>query len=430
MEDKKNLKSRLSGLKNRLKDWMTHNAVLKVISVLVAIAIWLGVTNTTNPEISSTIKTGISVVNADELTRADKIFSLDTKNVNITYRIRSVNKNLVKSSDFKAYVDMSDYSITGAVPVYVTVSEEASSLVSEVTYDPIVVHVTTDNIIRRKFPINANLTGTAADGYVLGGITCSPDIVYITGSASEVGKVESVSFSVDADGASRDIYGQEKLALYDAAGNKITPDVELSTGSYIAYQVKVYRKKSITVKAAVSGTPGEGFVLDSIETDPTFISVYGSDDALEGLSYINIPRYELNIEGAVENKTFNLNIEDYLPEGVYLSQGSSQLVLLVKLRSVTQIPSQSAVIISPIPVGSGPAAGTGSSENIPETSAASLEETEAVPEDETAEDVFIDGEALPEDASEESGESETHTEYDIPEEKIESDEQVTEESTH
>ena len=329
--------NKLSVFFKKVKSWLLHNSVLKILSFLIAFGIWVAVVNYTNPEIQASVKAGLEVRNSNELDLADKVSSYDVKNVTITYKIRSANRALVEPSDFKAYIDFADYSITGAVPVYVDVDDRISQYVSDVQFNPIVVHVTTENIVRKKFEIQGRVNGKAADGYVLGELSYDPEYIYISGPLSEVSKISSVGFEVTADNPNTDISGSERVKLYNSSGKQITCDVKLSTDGFVSYTLKVYKTKSITVKVAAGGNPAVGYVLDNIETSPTFLSVYGDNEALDDLAYILIPRTDINIDGASENLTFNLDVNHYLPDGIFLNQGNSQLVVLVKIRSIKEV---------------------------------------------------------------------------------------------
>ena len=343
-----NKDSRFQKLLSSLKKMVTHNAMLKVISLLIAFILWFTIVNYTNPEVTVNIRNSIEVRNEESFARADRIYSLNEKSVTISYKVRSSNRNLVKPSDFTAYVDLADYSVTGAVPVYIEVNEDIAGIVSEVVHDPIIIHVNSEDIIRRRFVVNGTVNGPAADGYVIGALKHDPEVVYITGRSSEVSRISEVSFQVDANGVKEDMHGSEKLRLISSDGKTLNPDVKVEPYEYADYTLKVYKTKSLTIKATTEGLPGEGYVVDSIETSPTFVSVYGEDELLKNMPYISIPRYHINVSDATENKTFHLNIADYLPSGVYLTNGDTELVVLVKIRSVMQLPEQTVTV--PVPV--------------------------------------------------------------------------------
>lgn len=406
-----NKNSRFQKLLSSLKRFFTHNSFLKIVSLLIAFVLWFAIVNYTNPEVTVTIRSNVEVKNEEAFARADRIYSLNEKNVTISYKVRSGNRNLVKPSDFTAYIDLADYSITGAVPVYVDVNQDIAGIVSDVTHDPLIVHVNSEDIIRRRFVVNGTVNGTAADGYVIGELKHDPEVVYITGTSSEVSRIAEAAFTVDISGVKEDVHGSEKIRLLGTDGKNLNLNVKVEPYEYADYTVKIYKTKSLTIKATTEGLPRDGYVVDSIETSPTFVSVYGEDDILNSTPYISIPRYDINVDDASENKTFHLNIEDYLPKGIHLNHGDSELVVLVKIRTVMQLPEQTVTVQVPVPV------------PVP------VQQTEAVTEPETETDPSA--EEITEEAisGESDREPEEMTEEDLPEETEENTEESTEEYT-
>lgn len=347
METKKN---RFKDLLSKLKKWISHNAGLKILSLIFSAVLWLTIVNYTNPEVSVTVKTNIDVRNVEELSKSNTVFPLDENTVSITYKVRSGNRAKITPADFSAYVDLSDYTITGAVPVYVDVKDDAAEMVSEVSHEPLVVHVNAEAIVRRRFKISGVVDGSAAEGCVIGEMRHEPEAVYISGTKSELARISNVSFHVDVNNAKEDIHGSENIVVSDADGKNLNANVKLEPYDKVDYTLKIYKTKTLTVKTSTEGHTREGYVVDSIETSPTFVSVYGDDSILKEIQYITIPRSELNITDAYENMTFNLDINDYLPEGLHLNQANSQLVVLIKVRhSVMQV-QQEIKIVNPEPV--------------------------------------------------------------------------------
>ena len=102
---------------NRFADWLKQNPMLKLTSLLIAFVIWIAVVNISNPEVTDYVTVELEVRNPDELTSVDQMYSLDTRSVRVSFNVRARYSNQIKASDFSAYVDLQDYSVTGAVPV-------------------------------------------------------------------------------------------------------------------------------------------------------------------------------------------------------------------------------------------------------------------------------------------------------------------------
>ena len=63
--------------------------------------------------------------------------------------------------------------------------------------------------------------------------------------------------------------------------------------------------------------------MSKVDYSPKLLTISGSKNALANISTVSIPSRELDITGANSNKTFDIAIEQYLPEGITLSEGQS-----------------------------------------------------------------------------------------------------------
>ena len=61
----------------RISNWLKQNPMLKLASLLLAFLIWITVVNFSNPEVTDYVNVELEVRNAEELTSADQMYSLD-----------------------------------------------------------------------------------------------------------------------------------------------------------------------------------------------------------------------------------------------------------------------------------------------------------------------------------------------------------------
>lgn len=326
-----------------LKEKLNRNLALKAISVALAFIIWLLVVNISQPEVTGSQSVELQVRNADRLTSADKTYTLDTRTVRVNYRVRLPRQSSVSASDFTAYVDLADYSITGAVPVYIEVSDKASDMISDVSLSPMVVHVATEDIQRKRFDVSTATLGRTTDGYMAGEVSIDPDYVYVTGPVSEVGQISELGIEIDVTDKNSALSGSAPIQFYDANGNQIQVDDRISlTPSEITYELPIYRIKSLSVVAGASGVPAEGYVLDSVDTNPAFIDVYGDEAVLSQYSSIRIPDAEISVNGASMTVTRSIDITQYLPEGLRAAQPGTEVAVAAKIRKIPETTESTA----------------------------------------------------------------------------------------
>lgn len=321
--------------KERIKELLTHNIVLKLISVAIAFMLWVLVVNISNPEVTDTVTAELSVQYADELTEIGKTYSLDNTNVRVSYKVRSNYRRLIHPSNFKVYIDMRDYSVTGAVPVYVDVDDSVSGYINSVTINPIVVHIDTEDMVEKTFDLDTVIDGTPGDGKVVGPVTLSSDTLTLYGPASDIGKIARAAVDIPVDGALGDISGTGTPVFYDSNGSAVSLNDKTIVKDNISYKASVYNTKNLSISISASGTPSDGYQLDRVDTAPSFISVYGPQDILDINNTINIPDSVLNISGVSRNVTVSLNVGQYLPDGLYLT-GSGEISVAAYVSKVQQ----------------------------------------------------------------------------------------------
>ncbi len=302
---------------DKIINFLKHNFVSKLISVVVAFFIWLVVMNISNPEMTEAVTTKLDVLYEDEFVKTGKTYTIDTDTVRISYKIRSDYRRQVNAQSFTAYIDLRDYSVTGAVPVYVTVNSNVESYISDLTINPMVVHIDTEDLIEMSFPIEVTTEGQPAEYKVMGSIQLSSDEIVLYGPYSKINEIARVETVVDVSGATEDFTGTAVLVFYDSDGEGINNDGDIVAINEITYSATVYGTKELYISALVSGSPAVGHVLSSINVTPDTIEVYGPQETLDTMTTITIPEYLLDISEATRNVTVSLNVSSLLPSGVY-----------------------------------------------------------------------------------------------------------------
>ena len=302
---------------NRIRNIFKHNKLLKLISIAIAFGIWLMVVNVSNPEMKSSVSSSIEVDYGESLTNLDKYYNLDTYNAKVSFSVRTNQRTSVSSADFRVYVDMRDYSITGAIPVYVTVDDRVKDIVSDVNVTPLVVHATTEDMQEKTFDLEPSVVGSPADGFAAGKVNYSPSHVTLFGPDSEIGKISRIGFNINVSDASSDVWGTADFIYYDANNNEISPDSRIVVKNSASYNVPIYKKKNVSIMVQASGEPAEGYEIGIVDCEPDFVSIYGPDDVINSINAIILPSTLLNVSNASSDVSASIDIENYLPENVY-----------------------------------------------------------------------------------------------------------------
>ncbi len=362
-----------------MKELLRDNLGLKILSLIIALLLWLLVVNVSKPEITDMKTVILEIENQDAFDKEAKTWQIDHDKVKITYRVRSDVASSVKASDFRAYINLQDYSITGSVPVYVEILNGKDALIDDVAATPQVIKVSIEDIQEKKFTIDSKVTGNPADGFTIAATTTSPEVIYATGPVSEIGRIFSIGIVADVSGLEENKDGSAKPIFYDANGNEIqVQNVKLSQED-ISYSVTVHKKKSVNLLSSVSGLPAEGFRYESTTVSPGSIELASTPVKIDSMNSFDLP--VVDIEGASENVVQTFDIRDYLPTGVELAQQDHEVTVTVRIEPVPEPSETESGSTGETEEGPGAAAAENTKENqTAETRAADT--AESVPETE------------------------------------------------
>lgn len=316
----------------KIKDLIRNNLGLKFLSIAIAVLLWLIVVNVSKPEVTDQKTVKLEVLNADAFASENKTWELDGRDtVTVYYKVRTDQQRRITANDFRVYINLADYSITGSVPVYVEVLNDKGSLIEDVTTKPQVIKVMIEDIQQKKFNLTTKTIGTPAEGYTVSDVIISPESVYATGPESEIGKISSIGIEIKADGLSETTDGTAEPVFYDANGNRIqTLDSRVSLSSQeISYTATIHRKKAVNLVAHITGTPAAGYQYEGTTVSPDSVQLSAVESVIDKLSVLNLP--QISIEGATGNITTKVNLAELLPAGVELAEPGSEAVVTVRI---------------------------------------------------------------------------------------------------
>lgn len=400
---------------SRIRTFFRHNLLWKLLALVSAFFIWLIVVNSSNPQITDTVTIPFDVLNEKALVTSSQIYTLSADSITVTYTVRQKFKNEITPESFSAYINLEDYSVTGAVPVYIEVDSSVSDLITDIRINPSLIHVYTEAIQQKKFAVKPYLVGEVADGYIAGEASVNPEYIYVKGPVSVMGRISGVGINIDVDGQNEDLEGTATVVFLDANGNQLSGiEDTLSFAGDISYSLPIYRIKPLSVNAFAGGAPATGYTVDTVETSPTFISVYGPEEILSQYSYILIPGNAINVNGIRENKTFIVDATPYIPSGLQLANTTPEITVYVKVRSIYDTPSESTAAVHEtefhsIPAYEVPAETASTTESTIESPSEHMTETSKTEESSESEETASENESSPEvpeeSASEKADES-------------------------
>ncbi len=321
-----------------MKKKLLNNIGLKIISIVLAIVFWFVVLNVS--DYSMTVKIEdipVQQLNGEVLEELDQVYDVasgDTVDIIVKGR-RSVVTKLGKE-DFVATADLSTMSITNTVQIFVT--PKVSSLDDEISisYVDNTMKLNLEDKVVTQFPIKVKTEGEPADGYAVGEIEVKPNIVNVEGPKSAVDKITEVRAIVNVSGFSTSCERENTIELYDAYGEVIHNDKLFVSQNNVKLNISVYPVKSVAVNVSTIGTAGTGYDVAQVVYQPKTIQIAGPKEKIDKIASVEIR--DLSVSGLTENFETMINVDDYLPEGVFVVGENKDIAVSVtieKLESVT-----------------------------------------------------------------------------------------------
>lgn len=315
-----------------MKERLKSNLGLKILSVFLAFFVWLLVVNVSDPKQSGERSVQLEIINEDALTDAGLTYELvERATVTVDYTVHMRNSSQIQATDFRAYIDLADCNVLGAVPVRLEVLNH-KDMVTNVQANPSVVHVMTEPLQRKEFELRMEMKGEAADGYEVNSYALATKRVWVSGPESLVGQITAVGIEADIDGAEGDVTGTASPVFYDANGNPLNLGEKVSVNqTEINYTVQILKVRQLALDFEVGGNVADGYRFTGIECDVKTISVVGLRSQLASVTSITIPSEVLNVEGLMEGKVVTVDVSQFLPEGVKMVTDSGDTTIHIRL---------------------------------------------------------------------------------------------------
>lgn len=308
-----------------------NNWGLKIVSLIVAIFLWLFVTNYQDPETVLTVNNvPVKLLHTEAVKSEGKIYIVlddsDTIPVVTINAPRSIVDKL-EADNVIATADLEDMNPDYTVPITITTNKYSDSI-TNISGSIRSVALSVEDEARAIFPIETSVAGSAADGYQMGQVALEQNQVRVTGPKSEVERVKSAGVIVDISGSDRTVSTNAEIHLYDEDGRDIDIDKNLTLNiDKVMVRVEVLPLKVVPIKIAVSGNPVEGYrMTGETSVEPGQVMVAGKKSTLEALSAISIPSSELNVTGRTNDLVKTFDLRNYLPSGVELAEGEGESV--------------------------------------------------------------------------------------------------------
>lgn len=297
-----------------MKDKMKKNLGLKILSLLIAVVIWILIVNVDDPVVTKKFEDiTVTIMNGNVITEKDKVYTVTGGNavdVSVTGRRSFVNS--LNRSDIVAVADLSELSITGAAYIETNITKYTATHYEMELGTTKMLTVELEDKISNKFSVDIQLSGDIDSGYTISEKSASPNMITVSGAESVINKIHRVVLDVNVQGRTasfQKVVNKNDFLVYD--NNKDLIDnskLEFSIED-ITVNVELQKTKEVELKITPVGQPKNGYRIKEFDYEPKKLIVSGDEDTLNKLSVIS---YEYDITDKFEDYEENLPISDEL----------------------------------------------------------------------------------------------------------------------
>lgn len=319
-----------------MKRKLFNNFGYKLLSVVLAIVLWIVVVNISDSAVTVQIEDiPVEQLNGEIFDDLDKLYEVssgDTVDIIVKGR-RSIVSEL-DVDDFIATADLSTMSVTGAVQIFVKPKSSAVEKDISITVVDNTMTLILESKASTQFPIKIKTMGATRDGYAVAGTYASPNIVTVEGPESSVAKVTDVEVLVDVANKDDTFVETATVYLYDAYGEKIENNKLTVSVETVDVTVNIYPTKEVPVTVGTVGKPADGYTVSEVIYQPQTVEIIGLQEDLDRVEAIVAE--SISVAGLSEDLQTTINLTEDLPDGITIPQSSSEVVITITIEKLDE----------------------------------------------------------------------------------------------
>jgi YbbR domain-containing protein len=305
---------------------IVHNWPLKLAAIVLATLLYAGLVASQD---SNTYPGPIAVTPVNQ--PADTVITNQLSDVEQIRYIAPADLGRLRAEDFRATVDLTNVKPDGN-PVRLRANVSAvDPRVTILDVQPRTILVVLDQKVSKTVKVIVTQSDPPP-GLQVGEVTVTPAEVQVTGPSAAVNRVANASATATIDGSGVNVDRDVTPVAVDAAGEVVT-GVNLDPGQ-VHVTIPVYtnlENRTLPVNPIVTGTPGAGFRIGSVDVSPLVVSVEGDQAQLQAL--VAADTAPVPVSGATRDVTSQVAYS--LPTGVSVI-GDQTATVTVHIVPVTE----------------------------------------------------------------------------------------------
>ena len=251
------------------KNDASRKALRIIGSILVAIALWIYVDTVTSPEVTLKVKNVPVEFSGEDTTLADRgLMLLSGYDTTVDLVIKGPRNELRKldRSKIRIVANTSNIKEAGSQTLTYEVVFPDNIRRGKLTVDSASIYsitVTVGELDSKEVPIQCEIVGSVADGYMAGELTLDPEVLLLRGQRDDLLNVSYAKVRLDITGADKTVVQALEFELYDHNDVKIENSAIRSSEKLIGATMETV---DYTISPATVKLVGEKARLDEIDS--------------------------------------------------------------------------------------------------------------------------------------------------------------------
>jgi Uncharacterized protein conserved in bacteria len=310
-----------------MKEKLTRNIGLKILSIILAAFLWLVITNVIDPISTKQFRdVKVDILHSDAITSLGQIYDIEEGGtIDFTVTARRTIRDDLSASDFVVTADLSKLSDVNAVTIKISCPRYGDQVT--VVDNNQVMKVKLEELASKHFKVNVKQKGNPAEGYYVYEKTANT-LMTVTGPRSKIDKIAEIVTEVDVTDIDGSFRVNEAPKALDADGKRIDATNLNFSQSEVPVYIGVYRTKKVDLNIIPTGKPADGYMVTKVDFEPKTIEVAAKDEVLNNTQIVTITE---DISGASENIEQEVKLKEQLTDGLILVDDSQTAVVNIKI---------------------------------------------------------------------------------------------------
>ena len=313
--------------------------VLRIaLAILVAVAVWLYVDSVKAPDVRVKANNIPVEFSGENDTLADKgLMILSGYDTTIDLTLKGPRKVLWKldKSEIRIVADTSGISDTGVKTLrYNVVYPDAvsGSQIKVENASAFTVTVTVGELSTKKVPVECEVLGEPAAGFITGDLSLDPAVLMLRASRDGLVNVSYAKVKIDISGANKTVVQAVGYELYDYNDILIENSNIRANVKLVQVTMPVLMHKTVPLKLDFVEAPCSTMAQVTYQIQPEQVVLTGQKDLLEGIDEILLDTVYLQDLEAKQTLTYDI----VLPEGIVLDDKVDTAEVTITVRGVSE----------------------------------------------------------------------------------------------